>query len=95
MKYLFYTAIYLHYRYLGRNLYIFFRHLLYHKVIPIHNEIHQIDSENHTEGTDFFNSFVKDPYRYSTFNELIENDVRANKLFETAPAKLLKDKPSY
>ena len=95
MKYLFFTAIYLHYQYGWGLLYAKEDDGKTYTGFFQDNQKHQIDSENHTEGTDFFNSFVKDPYRYSTFNELIENDVRANKLFETAPAKLLKDNPSY
>ena len=58
MKYLFFTAIYLHYQYGWGLLYAKEDDGKTYTGFFQDNQIHQIDSENHTEGTDFFNSFV-------------------------------------
>ena len=57
------------------------------------NEIHKVDYTNREEGSYFFDSFTKNRSYFSTLNQLLKDNAKAEELYKKSPATIVKEKP--
>ena len=57
------------------------------------NEIHRIDYTNKEKGSYFFDSFSKNRSNYSTLNQPLKDNAKAEELYKKSPATIVTEKP--